>query len=621
MKGYNGKICRVDLTNGRCSTEEPSEDYYKLYLGGRGFIIQTLLEETPVDFDPLGPENRLIFALGPITGHPLIGSARNSIGAKSPLTGGFGECEAGGFWGAELKRSGFDAIIVEGVSSTPVYLWVNDGNVEIRDASKLWGLEVADTQDAIHRELDDKRIRTAIMGPSGEKLVRYACIFNDINHAAGRTGMGAVMGSKKLKAIAARGSKAPEMADKDKVRELNQWMGKNFKDLTKAWVCGTGQNISNFEKTGNLPINNFHGGRFPGVEKIKPEVMLEKYGEKMDGCFGCPVKCKRIVAMEEPWKINPVYGGPEYETLGAFGSTCGIDNLEAVMKAHEICNRYGIDTISAGVTIAFAMECFEKGILTKQDTDGLELTFGNAEAMVEMCQRIALREGLGDLLAEGSKKAAETLGKGSAEFAMHTKGLEFPMHNPRLKHGMGLHYSVHVTGADHVTGVHDQSLKKDSVDWTSIDVAETIPTTEMSPRKARAVYQVGLWRQVINYLGVCNQIPWSYKQLTDATEYVTGWPMSFWKLMKATERGITLARIFNLREGWRAKDDILPARFFAPPIDGGPLKDVTIDPKQLAEAQETYYQMMGWDKAGIPTDARLVELKIEWAGKYLEGIR
>jgi len=456
------------------------------------------------------------------------------------------------------------------------------------------------------------------MGPAGENLVSYACIFNDINHAAGRTGMGAVMGSKKLKAIAVRGNKPPEMADKEKVKELNQWMAQNFKKITGIWECGTGKSIEDYEKTGNLPIRNFQGGRFPGVVNITPAVMLEKYGEKMGGCFACPIKCKKIVAMDKPYKINSVYGGPEYETLGAFGSNCGIDNLEAIMKAHEICNRYGMDTLSAGGSIAFAMECFEKGILTTEDTDGLELRFGNEEAMLAMLKRIANRTGFGDLLAQGSKRAAEKIGKGSEKFAIHTKGLEIPMQNPRLKHGMGLHYSVHATGADHATGIHDQLIGKGTVNWQAIDVTESVPTTEMSHRKARMLYQIGLWRQIINSLGLCLFVPWPYKKIRDITEYVTGCPMSFWKLMKASERGMTLARIFNIREGWTAGDDILPERFASPPPEDDPLKGVVIEWDEFEEAKRAYYQMMGWDEAGVPTYARLVELKIEWAATYLK---
>jgi len=617
MKGYNGKILRVNLSTRKVSTEEPAEEYYKTYLGGRGFIVHTLLKEVPRGADPLGPENRLIFALGPITGHPFPGSGRNSVGAKSPLSGGYGESEAGGFWGAELKKSGYDAIIAEGKSDHPVYLWIKDGQAEIRDARRIWGLDVADTEKAIREELQDGRVRTAVIGPAGEKLVRYASICNDISHVAGRTGMGAVMGSKNLKAIAVRGNAPPDMGNREKLLELSRWMGQNFKTKTNFWQHGTGAAMDYYEASGNLPIRNFAAGRFPEVEGITSQSMYKKgYVEKMDSCYGCPVRCKKKVRLDQPWKVDPVYGGPEYETLGAFGSCCGIGQVEAIIKANELCCRYGMDTISAGVTISFAMECFEKGVLTLKDTDGLELTFGNAPAMVEMVERIALRKGLGNLLAEGTKRAAEVIGKGSAEWAMHVKGEEIPMHEPRYKQGMGLHYSVHATGADHCSGIHDDVVNKKLAEWERIGLAESVPVYEMSGRKARMLYEVGLWRHLANSIGLCLFVPWSNEQVTQAVEAITGWPMSSWKLMKTAERSITLARVFNLREGFTSRDDTLPRRFASSPADSN-LKGVGVDPEKLSSAQKAYYQMMGWDENGVPTHGRLIELNIEWAAQYL----
>ncbi len=616
MKGYNGRILRVDLTAGKVWTDEPSEDYYRKYVGGRGIIAHTLLTEVPKGIDPLGPDNRLVFSLGPITGHPLIGSGRNSIGAKSPLSGGFGETEVGGFWGAELKKCGYDAIIVEGVSPTPVFLWIGDGTAEIRDAGKLWGLGVLDTVKALQKQLGIDKIRTATIGPAGERMVRYACVLNDISHAAGRTGMGAVMGSKKLKAIAVKGKKLPEIADRKSLRELSHWMGRNFKEKARQAQYGTGPAMVKFVEVGNLPIRNFQGGPFPEVAKITPQVMCEKYLVKMEGCYGCPIRCKRSVKLEEPWEVDPIFGSPEYETLGAFGTNCGVDNLEALMRAHVLCNDYGIDTISAGVTVSFAMECFEKGILAPADTDGLELTFGNVPAMLELIERISFRQGFGDLLAEGSKSAAEKIGKGSEAFAIQVKGEEIPMHEPRYKQGMGLHYSIHATGADHASGIHDDRINMS--EWERVDLSEPIPNTEMSPRKARMLYHVGLWAQIGNYLGLCGFIPYTHQQVRDAVEFVTGWPMSYWKLMKMVERGITLSRIFNIREGFSATDDKLPRRFFTSSADG-PLKDIRIDPEKFAEAQRVYYQMLGWDESGVPTYGRLVELGIEWADDHLAG--
>jgi aldehyde:ferredoxin oxidoreductase len=617
MKGYNGKIMRVNLFKSQISDEKPSEEFYKIYLGGRGFIIHTLLTEVPEGIDPLSPENKIIFALGPITGHPLMGSGRNSIGAKSPLTGAYGESEAGGFWGAELKRAGYDAIIVEGKAEKPVYLWIKDGEAEIRDASRLWGLEVADTEKAIHKELGNSAIRTAVIGPAGEKLVRFACIFNDISHAAGRTGLGAVMGSKKLKAIAVRGTKPPDLANRGKILDMSRWMARNYRAKCRFWEYGTGSIMDYYESVGNLPIKNFTGGKFPTVEKLLPQTMFKKsYVIKMDNCFGCPVRCKKRIQLEKPYKVDPIYGGPEYETLAALGSNCGIDDVEAVIRANELCGRYGLDTISAGVAISFAMECFEKGILTIKDTDGLDLSFGNIPGMLEMVERIALRKGLGDLLAEGVKRAAEKIGKGSEKFAMHVKGEEIPMHDPRYKQAMGLHYSVHATGADHCTGVHDDLINRYTPDWERVGIPESIPVSEMSPRKARMLYQVGLGRQLPNHLGYCLFLPWSDKQISEAMEAITGWPMSSYKLMKAAERGLTLARIFNLREGFSAKEDSLPDRFTSSPLDS-PLKGAGVDPEKLSEAQKVYYQMLGWNESGIPTYGRLVELNIEWAAKYL----
>jgi aldehyde:ferredoxin oxidoreductase len=275
-----------------------------------------------------------------------------------------------------------------------------------------------------------------------------------------------------------------------------------------------------------------------------------------------------------------------------------------------------MDTISAGVTLSFAMECVENGILTRKDTDGIDLRFGNAEAMVEMLERIALRKGFGHLLAEGSRAAARKIGKGSEAFAIQVKGTEVPMHEPRLKQGMGLHYSVHATGADHCTGIHDERLEMNELN--RIDISQSLPSTELSPRKARTLYLLGLWQHVLNSIGLCLFVPWSQNQLVEAMEGITGWPMSYWRLMKSAERGITLARIFNIREGRSAKDDTLPARFFTSPAEG-PLKGVSVDPARLAEAQKLYYQMLGWDASGVPTLARLIELDLEWAKKYLSN--
>ncbi len=614
LHGYNGRILRVNLSEGSISIEQPPVDYYQRYLGGRGFIVTTLLKETPANIDPLGPRNKLVFALGPLTGTPFPGSGRNSVGAKSPLTGGYGESEAGGFWGAELKRAGFDAIIVEGQAESPVYLWIQDGQAELRDAGRLWGMEIAETHFAIQKELGDKQIRTAIIGPGGERLIRYASIANDISHVAGRTGMGAVMGSKKLKAIAVRGRKAPSMANPDCIHDLGRWMAKNFKEKCEFWKYGTGVTIEAYNLVGNLPVLNYRDGFFKGAEKLSAQAICDEFGVGMGSCYACPVRCKKRIKIDGPWAVDPIYGGPEYETIAAFGSNCGVSDPRAVCKAHDICNRYGIDTISAGVAIAFAMECFERGLLSRQDTGGDDLHFGDAQAMLRLLEQIVRREGLGKLLGEGTKVAAGQIGSGAEDLAIQVKGLELPMHDPRLNQGLGLHYSTHAAGPDHCSGTFDTRYAKGTLDeWAGIDVCKPIPSTELSPRKVRLLYQEGLWRQLNNLLIFCNFVPYNRRQICDAVEAVTGWPMSFWRLMKTAERGMTLMRIFNIREGFSDVDDTLPKRMAVPRRTGN-LQGIAVDPATLAEMQRLYYQMLGWDERGIPTRARLVELDIEWAG-------
>jgi aldehyde:ferredoxin oxidoreductase len=404
--------------------------------------------------------------------------------------------------------------------------------------------------------------------------------------------------------------------DSEKILALNQIMKGRYKS-SPFEKYGTGAAMKAFEAVGNLPIRNQAGGRFANVEKVDAVALLRDHGTGMEGCFNCPIRCKKKIRVDDStWDIDPCYGGPEYETLASFGPNLLIDDLKAICKANDICNSHGIDTISTGGTIAFAMECYENGILTRNDLDGLDLRFGNAQAMVQMVQKIANREGIGDLLANGSKKAARVIGKGSMKFAMQVKGLEIPYHNPRLHQGLGLHYSIHAVGADHVTGVIDGSLPALMGTWESIDVTEMIPPSELSGRKARMVYELGIWRQLANSLGICSFMPWGATEMCEAVEAVTGWKTTTFKLMKAVERGMTLMRIFNVREGFTREDDILPERFFDFPQEG-PLKSTRIESDLFQECRETYYHLMGWNKDGVPTKACLIGLDLEWALPYL----
>jgi len=574
--GYNGRILRIDLTQGTISVDEPKEAFYRTYYGGWGFVAYYLLKELEPGIDPLGPANKLIVALGPVTGMPLGGSGRNAIGAKSPLTGGFGEADVGGFFGAELKHAGFDGIIVEGKAETPVYLWIHDGEAEIRDAAHLWGRTTGQAQTLIRGELADRHIRTCLTGMGGERMVRYACVLNDLNHAAGRCGLGAVMGSKLLKGIAARGHNVPPMVEPEVVRGLARWLRDNVEvlhgDLSRY---GMGSVMVEMSERGGLPTRNFREGTFEGVEKIDAKTLAETIGAGMESCYACPIHCKKTVRAAEPYRIDPLYGGPEYEALASLGSLCGVDDLVAICKANELCNAHSLDVISTGVSIAFAMECFERGLITQADTGGLQLSFGNGQALVELVQMIARREGFGNLVAEGARRMSETIGRGSAEFAVHIKGQEVPMHDPRARSPiLRLGYAISPTGADHVH-----------------------VTT-------RSVFK--------NCAGLCVVPGYSDEQLAEMIRAITGWDVSIYELERVGQRSMDMARVFNGREGFTAEDDRMPPRF-ATPFESGPLAGAHINERYLESMKRNHYHTMGWDVGtGLPTRARLEDMGIGW---------
>jgi len=617
--GYNFRLLRVDLTRGTTKTETLDEAFCRRYIGGTGFIAYYLLKEVPPDTDALGPENKLIFAVGPLTGLALGGMSRHAVGAKSPLTGGIAKAEAGEWWGPQFKRAGFDVLIVEGKAEKPVYLWIHNGEAEIRDASHLWGKVTKETQEAIRSEVGDQKARIGLIGPGGENLVRYACIMHGLFDAAGRGGLGAVMGSKNLKAVAVRGQKLPPVVDSEGVRKVGAWLKENM-DMVKGLqdFC-TGGPMVRWEEAGNIPSHNFRDGTFPGVDKISGPTMKETIGVGMHGCYACPVKCKKSVEATKPYVVDSAYGGPEYETLGAFGSCCGIDDLIAVARASALCNAYSLDTISTGMTIAFAMESYENGLLTKEDTGGIDLRFGNAEAMLAAVEAIARKEGIGELLAEGSAKAAARIGKGAEKFAMQVKGYEIPMHEPRLGTGMALGYMVNPHGADHMNSMMDHLMSGFGKN-PAISPRDAVPlglestTLEDGGPKKVAYFRIHQGKRMLgDCLVVCLFLPYSFNQIVDLVTAVTGWETSVLEQIRVAERVLTLCRLFNLRAGLTADDDKLPARFFSPTKDGA-LKDKSLDPEQMEAMKLYYYELMGWDERGVPKPQRLEELGIEqWA--------
>jgi aldehyde:ferredoxin oxidoreductase len=377
------------------------------------------------------------------------------VGSKSPLTGGIAKSEVGEHWGAQLKRAGFDALIIEGRAKDPVYLWIHDNEVEIKDARHLWGHNTKETQEKIRSEVGEPKARVAMIGPGGENLVRYACLMHGPFDAAGRGGTGAVMGSKNLKAVAVRGNRMPSIVNPGGVKDISKWLKEN-KDLVKVFSdLGTGAATMRFEQLGNLPVRNFRDSGFAGANKISAQAIKETMRTGMEGCYACSVRCKKVVALDKPYHVDPSYGGPEYETIGALGSACGIDDLEAIAKGSELCNAYSLDTISTGMSIAFAMECYENGLLASGETDGIEIKFGNADAMLQLIELIAKREKIGDLLAEGSANAAEKIGKGAEKYAIHVKKQELPMHEPRINKALSLGFMVNPHGADHMVNMID----------------------------------------------------------------------------------------------------------------------------------------------------------------------
>ena len=625
-KGYTGKILRVNLSNGSITEETHSDTFYRRYVGGWCIIGYYLLKELEPMIDPLGPENKLIFAAGPITGVPIPGNGRNAVGAKSPLTGGFGVGEAGGYWGAEMKHAGFDGVIFEGRSEEPVYLWMKDGEAELRDAGNIWGKYTKEAQVAIRKELDDNRVRVAGIGPGGENKVLYACIINDLTDAVGRSGLGAVMGSKNLKAVAVRGTGKVEVADAEKTRELTRVLTETLGARAEASAQqGRRGERPPYVPNGNLPIRNFQDGEFPEWADISASgmVSLGLIRRGMHTCFGCPINCKeQPLEFDDPMAPDPDYSAPEYETAASLGPCCGVGDPKAVLKGQELCNAYSIDSISTGVTIAFAMECFERGLINEGDTGGLDLRFGNGEAMLEVIRMIGERRGFGDILAEGSKRAAEKIGGDAWRYAVNVKGQEIPMHDPRLKRALGLGYAVSPTGADHMHNMHDTMMVSDSglSRIKPMGILESLPLDDLSSKKVRMlVYFVNL-RVLDNCALMCMFPPWSPSQKVEIFKAVTGWETSLWELAKVGERAINMARAFNMREGLTEKEDWLPPRMFQPQ-KGGPIPDTSVDPRKLGKAKKTYYRMMGWDEdTGVPTVGKLEELGIPWVTKHLVNV-
>jgi aldehyde:ferredoxin oxidoreductase len=631
--GYNGKILHVDLTTGNLQVEEPGEAFFRRYLGGSALGTHYALKLIPTGADPLGPENVLVISLGVTTGAAISGQSRVTATAKSPLSGAIGDAQAGGFWPAEAKGAGFDAYVIRGRAEKPVYLWVQDGEAELRDASHLWGKITGQVQAAIEEELGDAKIEVLQCGPAGELGVRYASIMNMSNRANGRSGMGAVMGSKNLKAVAVRGHDRPKIADQKALSALARWGAQNFpeSDIFGMGTHGTAEVMAFQHEAGGLPTRNWSSGVFEGQEAIAGETMTDTILKERDTCYACVVRCKRVVETEwQGKKVDPFYGGPEYETLATFGSYCGVDDLSAIAYANQVCNQYGLDTISCGNTIAFAMDCFEQGLITAEDTDGVELRFGDAAAMTHMVDQIARRQGFGDLLAEGALRAAQKIGNGAENLAVVVKGHDLPAHMPEVKPSLALIYAVNPFGADHQSSEHDGSYEGDyeyyAERMAALDLLDPQEEGSLEAEKIRYALYTQLLYSLMDSINVCQFVygaAWQLygpNQLLEMARAVTGWDLSLWELMKVGERRLNMMRAFNAREGFARQHDVLPPKL-SKPKQGGPSDGAFVSPAELEKAKDTYYGMCGWDSEGIPTRAKLEELGVGWVADLIEEVQ
>jgi len=617
--GYHGKILHVDMTTSTLQVEEPEAAFYRKYLGGSGIGAYYLYKYTPAHADPLGPENTLSLMVSVVTGAPISGLSRIAATAKSPFSGLADESAAGGFFPAELKFAGFDGVVIRGQSATPQYLWIHDGQAELRDASHLVGRVTGEVEDTIREELADDKIQVLQCGPAAEAGVLYGALVNNANRVNGRGGMGTVMASKGLKAVAVRGQQRPDIAERDRLRDLARQGAQHVDESGVAGFkrLGTSVLILAQSKVGGLPTHNWSSGTFSGAESISGERMAETILKSNDTCYGCAVRCKRIVEQTEgDYVLDPRYGGPEYESISALGSYCDVDDLPAIAYANQLCNMYGMDTISTGGTIAWAMDCFERGLLTAEDTGGIELRFGNAKAMVQMVEMIARREGLGRLLGEGSVRAAETLGVGQ-DLVVAVKGRELPAHMPHTKRTMALLYAVNPGGADHTVYEHCTSYPRFPERMAEIGLMDPQPPRVLNPEMVRfSLYSQHLISGLDCLCG-CKFVwgpAWqlySSNQLVEAVQAITGWGVSLWEILKAGERRLNLLRAFNVREGSAGEADTMPVKMEVP-LEGGATDGVAISREVFEEARLLYYQMAGWGEDGRPTEAKLQELGLGW---------
>lgn len=618
---FMGQILRVDLNKGTTQVEPLRMDWARQFLGGVGLATRYFYQQVPPGVNPLGPQNDLIFMTGPLTGTASASASRYSVVAKSPQTGIWGQANSGGTFGPAMKYSGYDGVIFEGISEQPVYLWLENGRAELRDASHLWGKTVPETDDLLQAEAK-QTVKAACIGPAGENLVRYAAIMNDKHRAAGRCGMGAVMGAKRVKAIACSGNETIELAEPERFKQVTRQQREYMDEsLIKVGFEAFGTNMvaDMVNVRGGYPNRNWQQGEYEQLDEINAQAITDKILIEGVRCFACPVACGRSTEIREGKWQGHRGEGPEYETTNMLGAQCGVDDLNAITMANYRCNEYGLDTISTGSTIAFAMECYERGILNEEQTGGKALTFGDADLIVDLVEMIAYREGIGDLLAEGTRLMAERLGKGAEHFAMHVKGLELPAYDPRAAKITGLGYVTASRGGDHMTGYIQLPTFFD-MPFLIVEDSSIRDPFEANPEEVQVLVDLENALTVLDAVGGCKfmGILLTAEDLTGLIASATGWDFDVEEFRKSGERIFNLTRVCSVREGLGREQDVLPGRLMADPLPSGPAEGMVIDIETMEEMKEAYYQARGWDIAsGIPSQKKLLELGLEQAAQDL----
>jgi len=615
LLGYAGRVLRVDLTTGKTRFEKLDEETAKKYIGGIGLGMKLWLDNSKAGVDAFNPDNPLILAVGPVSGtmFPTGGNGHAFI-SKSPATNAVGEAVSHGTFGTEIKRAGYDAVILTGKAEGPVYLWIDDDSVQLLDAEQIWGKSPSDTEDAIKEEIGDYYVRVASIGLAGEKQSKIACIINEKTRAAGRTGLGAVMGSKNLKAIAVRGTRDIVVAKPEEFIEMVQEFHERMKGpaAQKYRTLGSTENVMVQNALFCMPTRNYNNAHFENAEKVSAETLNEWFVAKIIACNSCAMRCEHeAVIREGPYK--GAMARMEYDNLWAFGPNCGVDKLDAVIKAAELCNYYGLDAQSTGVTVSFVMDCHETGILSNEDLGGIDAHFGNAEALLQLIEKIGKREGIGDVLADGVKVAAEKIGKGSDKLAQNIKGLEVTGYDLRCLKTAALGFAVSFRGADHNrSGAY------------TFDLTGKVDRFKAEKGRGKLVKDSEDIYALIDSLIVCKNAKGTfYKELADMAKLyslVTGYEMTPEELGLAGQRINTLARLINVREGLSRKDDTLPWKVMNKPIpDDGPAKGAVVTQEELDLLLDDYYQSRGWTADGIPTKSQLDTLGMADLSNIIEG--